>query len=49
MLVAASSGAELLVVGSHRHGGPHSVLMLGSVTHAVLHHAHCSIAVVGHR
>jgi nucleotide-binding universal stress UspA family protein len=49
VLVAASSGAELLVMGSHGHGGPHSVMMLGSVTHAVLHHAHCPVAVVGHR
>jgi nucleotide-binding universal stress UspA family protein len=49
VLVAASTGAELLVLGSHGHGGPHSVMMLGSVTHAVLHHAHCPVAVVGHR
>jgi nucleotide-binding universal stress UspA family protein len=48
-LVAASTGAELLVLGSRGHGGPHSVMMLGSVTHAVLHHAHCPVAVVGHR
>lgn len=49
VLVAASTGAELLVLGSHGHGGPHSVMMLGSVTHAVLHHAHCPVAVVGYR
>lgn len=49
VLVAASAGAELLVLGSHGRGGPHSVMMLGSVTHAVLHHAHCPVAVVGHR
>jgi nucleotide-binding universal stress UspA family protein len=49
VLVAASTGAELLVLGSHGHGGPHSMMMLGSVTHAVLHHAHCPVAVVGHR
>lgn len=49
VLVAASAGAALLVLGSHGHGGPHSVMMLGSVTHAVLHHAHCPVAVVGHR
>jgi nucleotide-binding universal stress UspA family protein len=49
VLVAASSGAELLVLGSHGRGGPHSVMMLGSVTHAVLHHSHCPVAVVGHR
>ena len=47
-LVAASTGAELLVTGTHGHGGPHAVRMLGSVTHAVLHHAHCPVAVVGH-
>jgi nucleotide-binding universal stress UspA family protein len=49
VLVAASTGAELLVLGSHGHGGPHSVMMLGSVTHAVLHHAHCPVAVIRHR
>jgi nucleotide-binding universal stress UspA family protein len=49
VLVAASIGAEFLVLGSHGHGGPHSMMMLGSVTHAVLHHAHCPVAVVRHR
>jgi nucleotide-binding universal stress UspA family protein len=49
LLAAASTGAELLVLGSHGHGGPHSVMMLGSVTHAVLHHAQCPVAVVRHR
>jgi nucleotide-binding universal stress UspA family protein len=48
-LVAASTGAELLVTGTQGHGGPHAVRMLGSVTHAVLHHAHCPVAVVGSR
>jgi nucleotide-binding universal stress UspA family protein len=44
-LVEESSGADLLVVGAHRSGsplGPH----LGRVTHAVLHHARCPVAVV---
>jgi nucleotide-binding universal stress UspA family protein len=48
-LVAASIGAELLVLGTHGHSGPHAMMLLGSVTHAVLHHAHCPVAVVGHR
>jgi nucleotide-binding universal stress UspA family protein len=48
-LVAASTGAELLVMGTHGHGGPHGVMMLGSVTHALLHHAHCPVAVVADR
>jgi nucleotide-binding universal stress UspA family protein len=44
-LVTASMGQELLVVGTHgRHALPGS--MLGSVSQGVLHHAHCSVALV---
>lgn len=44
-LTSASSGAGLLVVGA-RGGGGFSRLMLGSVSHGVIHGAPCPVAVV---
>jgi nucleotide-binding universal stress UspA family protein len=44
-LVAASMGAELVVIGSRGRGALRA-MMLGSVSHAVLHHAHCPVAVI---
>ncbi|POX51328.1 hypothetical protein C3489_20320 [Streptomyces sp. Ru71] len=45
-LVAASRGADLVVVGRHRRRLLAPTRLLGSVTHAVLLHAVCPIAVV---
>ncbi|MGW3353427.1 universal stress protein [Nonomuraea rubra] len=45
VLREAAAGAELLVVGSHGHG-TFAGMVLGSVSHALLHHAPCSLAVV---
>ncbi|WP_327188378.1 universal stress protein [Streptomyces xinghaiensis] len=46
-LITAGTGTDLLVVG-HRVRGKGRASPLGHVTHAVLHHAPCPVAVVPH-
>ncbi|WP_328940856.1 universal stress protein [Streptomyces sp. NBC_00250] len=45
LLVEGSRDAGLLVVGRH-HRHRFGSLLIGSVAHAVLHHAHCPVAVI---
>ncbi len=45
VLLAASAGAELLVVGSRGHGGFVEAL-LGSVSQHCVHHAACPVVII---
>jgi nucleotide-binding universal stress UspA family protein len=45
VLLDASHGAELLVVGSRGHGG-FTEALLGSVSQACVHHARCPVVIV---
>jgi nucleotide-binding universal stress UspA family protein len=48
VLANASTASRLLIVGSHGGGG-FSGMKLGSIAHAVVHNAHCTVLVVRDR
>ncbi|MEV5608921.1 universal stress protein [Streptomyces sp. NPDC052225] len=47
-LLAAATGAALVVVGRRRHLEPHVGPRTGPVAHRAIHHAACPVAVVPH-
>ena len=44
-LIDASKNADLVAVGSRGHGG-FTGMLLGSVSHQTIHHAHCPVLVI---
>lgn len=44
-LIDASKEADLVAVGSRGHGG-FTGMLLGSVSHQTIHHAHCPVLVI---
>nr|WSY50437.1 universal stress protein [Streptomyces sp. NBC_00886] len=45
-LVDATRAADTVVITAHHHGGQRPGRQLGPVEHALLHHAHCPVALV---
>ena len=46
LLTGATTYADLIVAGAHRHGGAHGGMRVGPIAHTLLQHADCPVVIV---